>query len=68
MQSDYKRKANNALGVFILALIFLFETSVAHRARPSPASPFVWGILGLVAVVSLGLFFRFRQKDRQRRP
>jgi O-antigen/teichoic acid export membrane protein len=64
MQSEYKRKANNALGVFILALIFLFETSVAHRARPSPASPFVWGILGLVAVAALVLFLYFRAKDR----
>ena len=67
MQSEYKGKANSALGVFILALVFLFETSVAHRARPSLASPFVWGVLGLVVITALALFVCFRVKDRKAR-
>jgi drug/metabolite transporter (DMT)-like permease len=64
MQTEIQRKANNALGVFVVALVFLFETWVAHRSRPSPASPYVWGILGLVAVAALALFVYFRAKAR----
>lgn len=48
--NDYARKSKIALGLFVICLVFLLETSVAHRTTPSPASPYVWGGLGLVAV------------------
>jgi protein-S-isoprenylcysteine O-methyltransferase Ste14 len=63
MQSDNRRKANNALGVFVVSLVFLLETSLAHHLRPSPASPYVWSVIVLVAVVSLALYIRFRRKE-----
>ena len=62
MSSANKRRANNALGILMLSLIFLFETVVADHKTPNPASPFVWSVLGLVAVASLIAYCWYRFK------
>ncbi len=65
MQSSWRRKANNALGAFVIALLFLVESTVAHRVAPSPLSPFIWAVLGIVAIASLAIYFRCRRKALQ---
>jgi hypothetical protein len=37
MPSPIQRKANNALGICGIALLFLFETAVADYKHPNPA-------------------------------
>jgi multidrug transporter EmrE-like cation transporter len=53
-RSDYLKNSRLAFGVAVICLVFLLETSFAHRRMPSPASPYVWTGLGLVAVAALG--------------
>lgn len=65
MQSSWRRKANNALGAFVIALLFLVESTVAHRVAPSPLSPFIWAVLGIVAIASVAICLRCRRKASQ---
>jgi drug/metabolite transporter (DMT)-like permease len=61
-QGEYRRRSGLALGICLIALIFLLETWVADRRMPNPASPFVWTLLGGVAVVSAGFALWYRRK------
>jgi hypothetical protein len=60
MPSDRQRKANNALGICFISLMFLAETVVAHQLHPIPASPLIWSVLGAVALCSLIYYLRFK--------
>ena len=53
--SDWRRRASLAFGVAVIALLFIVETSFAHRRSPHPASPWIWAVLAVVGVVSLGV-------------
>lgn len=66
-RTDHLRQARLCFGIAVIALLFLLETAVAHRSAPSAASPFIWGGLGLVAVLAVlrGLWCRARAKERQ---
>ena len=67
MRTEPKHKAAIALGVALICVLFLVETAVAHHHHPSPASPFVWGALSLVAVGALVAWARYRaQASRDR--
>jgi uncharacterized membrane protein YdcZ (DUF606 family) len=48
-------RASIALGIGVICLLFLIETSFAHRTYPSAASPFVWAVLGGVGAISFVL-------------
>jgi hypothetical protein len=65
MQSEYRRKSNNALGVLVLSLMFLLESALAHHKNPSPASPYFWTAFSLAAGASFVLFCWFRMKDAE---
>ena len=60
--AEYKRKSAIALGIALIAVLFLIETTVAHRTVPSPASPFVWSVLVLVGGVALACAWWYRRK------
>ena len=62
MRTALKRKSAIALGISLICLLFLLETAFAHRAMPSPASPFVWSVLGAVGAVALALSVYYRWK------
>ncbi len=70
MTPDDRRQAAIALGIGCICLVFLLETSIAHRTHPSPASPYVWGALGAVAALAFGralwLRWRARRRDEER--
>ncbi len=59
------RKSSIALGICVIALMFLMETAVAHQRLPNAASPLIWSLLGLVAAGSLACFFWYRAKARR---
>ena len=71
MSPDDRRQMAIALGIGCICLVFLLETTIAHRTNPSPASPYVWGGLGAVALVAFGralwLKLRSRRADEDRR-
>lgn len=62
MPSDSQRKANNALGICCISLVFLCESAVAHYHRPSSASTFVWAIEGAIAIGALVYYVRHKAK------
>ena len=64
MRKEPQRRSAIALGVSVICGVFLLETSFAHRVTPSPASPFVWSLLGAVGAIALALsvYWRFKAK------
>jgi hypothetical protein len=64
MQPDHLKKSRLACGVAVICLVFLLETNFAHRHTPSPASPFIWAGLGLVAAVASGYGLWCRPRAR----
>jgi hypothetical protein len=44
--------------------VFLVETSIAHRAMPSPLSPVVWSVLGVMLAGGVIMAAWFRRKAR----
>jgi len=65
VKDDYKKKASIALGIVLIALVSILETWAVDHRMPNPASPFVWSVLGAVAVVAFGFFCWFRAKANQ---
>ncbi len=61
--NESARKAKLFLGFAVVLLVFLSETVVAHQRLPNPASPYVWGLLGLGALVCLALAARFHARS-----
>ena len=59
MPSDLKRKANNAVGVCIIAGVFTVEVSFMHSKMPNAATPWVLGVLGLTALGALVAAWRW---------
>lgn len=53
MASDLQRKANNAIGICIIAGVFTVEVSFMHSKMPNAATPWVLGVLGLTALGAL---------------
>lgn len=64
MRKELKRKSAIALGVGLICGVFLLETSFAHRVTPSPASPYVWSLLGAVGAIALALSAYWRIKAK----
>ncbi len=58
MYTQRQRRANNALGITVICAITGMETAFAHHKNPSPASPYIWLLLGSVAIVSLVYYLR----------
>ncbi len=67
MRKELQRKSAIALGVSVICGVFLLETSFAHRVTPSPASPYVWSLLGAVGAIALALSAYWRIKARSAR-
>lgn len=65
MKSQYTRKANNALGICVMSLVFLLETILADHKMPNAASPYVWTVFSIAAILSLALHLRFKQLARR---
>ncbi len=66
MSSALERRANNALGICLICVVFALETVVAHHHQPNPASPFVWAALGSTAVACLFYYLKHRPRSRAR--
>jgi drug/metabolite transporter (DMT)-like permease len=57
---ELHRKSAIAFGIACVALLFLLETWVAHQRLPNAASPWVWGLLGALAIggTAIGVWLR----------
>lgn len=64
MKAELERRAKIAWGIALIALVFLLETTFAHHKYPSPASPFVWALLGTIAAVAVGYGLWCRARAR----
>jgi len=64
MNQEYARKSKVLLGIGVVLLVFLWETIMAHRHFPSPASPYVWTGLGLGATGCLAAALWYHRKAR----
>jgi dipeptide/tripeptide permease len=63
--AELRRKSAIALGVAIISFVFLVETSIAHHAMPSPHSPVVWTVLGVMLLggVVMAVWFSRRAHE-----
>ena len=59
-----QRRSQIAFGVALICGVFLLETRFAHARMPSPASPYVWAGLGLMALLALGYGLWCRRQAR----
>lgn len=61
---DYKQRAQIALGVAVISVVFLGETFMVHRVAPHPASPYVWSALAATGIGALAyaLWCRLQQR------
>lgn len=66
MSTARERRANNALGVCLICVVFMGESIVAHHVRPNAASPFVWVALGLIGAASLVYYLKHRARPKVR--
>jgi hypothetical protein len=55
--------ANNATGVFMLAVVLFVIAFAVNRAYPTPATPWILTLLGLLAFGALGAGLYFRVKN-----
>ena len=65
MPSDLKRKANNAVGICIIAGVFTVEVSFMHSKMPNAATPWVLGVLGLTALGALVAAWRWNLQAKE---
>jgi uncharacterized membrane protein len=64
VRERHLQRSRIAFGICVICALFLAETVVAHRTTPSPASPFVWALLGSVAGVALVVALWSRARAR----
>ena len=65
MPSELKRKANNAVGICIIAGVFTVEVSFMHSKMPNAATPWVLGVLGLTALGALVAAWRWNLQAKE---
>jgi hypothetical protein len=59
------RRSRIALGVCVICAVFGLETGFAHHKMPSPLSPLVWGLLGVIGVGALVVWAWSRAQARR---
>ena len=63
--AELRRKSAIALGIAVISFVFIVETSIAHRAMPSPHSPIVWTVLGVTLLGGVVMAAWFRRRARE---
>lgn len=69
MEEAFRRKAQVAWGILLICLFFFLETWNADRGMPNPATPVLWGVLGVAGVGAFLAALWYGHRARQaRRP
>jgi len=63
--AELRRRSAIALGIAVISFVFIVETSIAHRAMPSPHSPVVWTVLGVTLLGGAVMAAWFRRRARE---
>jgi hypothetical protein len=65
IMSEYKRKASIGFGIALICVLFAGEVVVQDFIKPNAATPWVLGVLALVAATALAIALRFQARARR---
>ena len=64
MRESCARKSKIAFGFALICVFFFLETVNANRLMPNKASPYIWAVLGVAALVCIAYALYMRRLSR----